>query len=126
MLVSAELYGRHFYAGSAIRRRVCIVNDSENAEAIPPSRFAWEITCGGAILAGDAMPVPPVKYYKNHWINVAFSMPKDLPAPRTNAQLLLKLEANGKLLSQNSYDIVLATHDWAKPGEMRLDERSYY
>jgi hypothetical protein len=114
VLVSAELYGRHFYAGSTIRRRVCIVNDAENGAALPASQLIWEVANAGGILAQGKMDVPPVNYYDNRWLDVAFAMPRDLPAPRVDGQLILRLEAGGKVVSENSYDIVLATSDWSK------------
>lgn len=116
VLVSAELYGRHFYAGRTIHQRVCIANDSENRAAIPASRLTWEMTDGTNTLSSGSIEMPSVNYYENRWQNVGFTMPKELPAPRVDGKLLLKLEADGKVLSENSYDIVLATDEWAGRG----------
>jgi Glycosyl hydrolases family 2/Glycosyl hydrolase 2 galactose-binding domain-like/Glycosyl hydrolases family 2, TIM barrel domain len=112
VLVSAELYGRHFYAGSTIHRRVCVINDSENWRAIPGSQLIWEFTSAGKILSQGRMDVPPVDYYSNLWLNAAFAIPRSLPSPRTDGRLVLKLEADGKVLSENHYDVTLATRDW--------------
>ncbi len=121
VLVSAELFGRHFYAGSRVFRKVCIANDAENGAALPASQLAWEVVYGGKTLAQGRVEIPTVKYYENHWVEVDFAMPGSLPAPRVDGQLVLRLEADGKTLSENSYDIVIATSDWAQGG---LDQDS--
>jgi len=114
VLASAELYSRHFYAGSAIRRRVCIINDAEDCRAIPASHLVWEFKYGGHVLSQGQVEAPPVSYYENHWLDMDFLTPTNLPMPRVDAQLVLKLEAGGKILSENNYDITLATTDWTK------------
>jgi len=113
VLVSAELYGRHFYAGDQAKRRVCVVNDAEDYHATPAGTLVWEIHAGDAILAQGSVPVPAVKYYSNHWLDVDFRMPAILSSPRVNAKLVLTLTAGGLTLGTNDYDIVLATQDWA-------------
>jgi hypothetical protein len=114
VLVSAELFGRHAYAGAVLKRRVCVVNDSEDVSALPASLLTWTIESQGNVLSKGTAPVPAVDYYANHWIDVEFKMPEKLPTPRVNAQLKLKLERNGKLLSQNNYDLVVASPQWAQ------------
>jgi beta-galactosidase len=114
LLVSAELYGRHFYAGDTVHRRVCVINDADNGEALPASRLTWEFTANGQILGSGQLPVPPVNYYDNRWLDVDFTVPTQLPQPRVDGQLVLRLEAAGKVLSENSYDVMLATTDWTK------------
>ena len=116
VLVSAELYGRHFYAGRTIQRRVCIMNDSENFSDLPASRLTWEIKDGENVLNRGQVEVPPVGYYSNQWLAVDFTMPENLPAPRVDAQLVLKLEAGGEVLSTNGYDVVLTSPEWAETG----------
>jgi len=116
VLVSAELYGRHFYAGSTIHRRVCVVNDAEDCQTIPASKLVWEFKYDGKILTQGQVGVPAVNYYGNHWQDVGFTTPANLPMPRVDGQLVLRLEADGKILSENNYDITLATTDWTKGG----------
>ena len=117
--MSDEIYGRHFYAGDTVHRRICIVNDSEDYAALPASELTWEVKTGADVLAQGQVEVPPVEYYTNQWLDVAFTMPKNLPVPRVDAQLFFTLQADGRVLSTNSYDIVLATTDWAnRSGDM--------
>jgi hypothetical protein len=113
VLVSAELYGRHFYEGSTAYRRVCIINDAEDYQMIPQSRLVWEFKSNGHILAQGRTEVPAINYYENLWLNVGFEVPTNLPAPRVDGQLVLRLECKGKILSENNYDVTLATTDWA-------------
>ncbi len=117
VLVSAELYGRHMYSGSVFQDRICIVNDAEDYQAIPECKLVWEFKADGKVLSQGQVQVPSVGYYKNQWLDVTFHTPESLPAPRTDGQLVLLLETNdGKILSQNSYDVVLATPEWVQNG----------
>src|SRR5258706_15185778 len=62
VLVSAELYGRHLYAGSTISRRVCNINDAEDCRAIPASHLIWEFKYDGQVLAQGKVDAPAVNY----------------------------------------------------------------
>lgn len=116
VLVSAELFGRHYYAGSSLKGRVCVINDSEDCTDLPETILYWEIRCESEVLSSGMQKVDPVAYYDNHWLDVEFRMPVDLPSPKTEAQLVLKLSGNGRLYSENTYDITLTTHAWANQG----------
>ena len=114
VLVSAELYGRHFYSDTTLHERVCVINDSEDYQAVPESRLIWEFQHEGKVLSKGQVEVPSIDYYRNCWLDVEFKTPHDLPAPRVDGQLVLRLESNGKVLSENNYDVVIATPEWAK------------
>jgi len=113
VLVSAELYGRHFYSGMTVRRKVCIINDSESSSATPKTELHWEFRARDRILSEGMAEVPPVEFYTNRWLDINFETPASLPAPRVDAQLVLMLKSGNTVLSENSYDVVLATTDWA-------------
>ncbi|HEX4086670.1 MAG TPA: glycoside hydrolase family 2 TIM barrel-domain containing protein [Chthoniobacteraceae bacterium] len=113
VLVSAELYGRHFYAGQTVTRRVCLINDSQDATPVPPGTLTWAIRSGGAVLASGTVPTPEVPYYSNHWLDLAIPMPATLPKPKIDATLELQLAAGNHVFSKNEYAIVLATPRWA-------------
>jgi hypothetical protein len=66
-------------------------------------------------LSGQA-GVPSVDYCQNHWQEVDFQLPADLPALRTDAQLELCLESEGKVISENRYDVTIASSQWADGG----------
>lgn len=116
VLVSAELYGRHFYAGSKTSVRVCIVNDSESRAELPAGKLIWQIKSGNTILARGALLTSPVGYYANVWGELELLLPAELPTPRVDATLILLLEVNGKVQSKNSYEITIATRFWANEG----------
>jgi hypothetical protein len=116
VLVSAELYGRHFYTNRAFERRVCIINDSPDCQRLPASHLIWEFTHDGKILATSRVEVPAVRYSREHWQQVNFTTPASLPTPRVNGELVLRLEADGRTLSVNTYDITLATTEWTEGG----------
>lgn len=116
VLVSAELRGRHFYAGATVRRRVCVVNDADDGGNLPPTTLIWKIVCEGQTLSQGSVPVSPLQYYSNEWIDVDFKMPDMLPSPRIDGQLLLSLEREGKSISENIYDVTLTTTAWATEG----------
>ncbi len=113
VLVSAELFGRHFYAGETVRRRVCVVNDADGGQPLPASRLHWQIKSGQMVLAEGQQPVPPVGYYQNEWLDIDFVMPGNIPEPRVDVQLRLVLEGPAGILSENSYDVLLASRSWA-------------
>lgn len=116
VLVSLELRGRHFYAGSKLKTRACIVNDSDSGSSLPPSELIWEIRDASMAIASGKMRVPEVPYYANQWIDISIPIPAILPKPRIDGSLVLRLENNGTIHSINYYDVTLATSAWAKHG----------
>jgi beta-galactosidase len=116
VLVSAELYGRHYYAGSSPKIRTCIVNDSSDGRDLTRCKLIWQIKSGSNVLATGSKEISSVPYYSNVWTELALSLPRELPSPRVNASLALTLEVEGAVRSENSYEIVVATSSWAMEG----------
>jgi beta-galactosidase len=116
VLVSAELFGRHFYAGSQQKIRVCVANDARNAMALPESRLEWHIEQGGTFLASGEIPIDPVPYYSNRWYDLTIAIPELASPRRCDALLHLAVKSDGVLHSENVYDIVVASQAWAWPG----------
>ena len=116
VLVSAELYGRHFYAGDDATRHVSIVNDADDKQDVSAGNLAWEIRDGATVLAQGTQATPAVPYYSNQSFDVDFKLPAQLPQPRIDAKLVLTLTSGGKVVSTNDYAMVIATHDWADAG----------
>ena len=113
VLVSAELYGRHFYADETFRRRVCVVNDADDGQTISGGHLIWQIKYKDTVLSCGDVGLPSIGYYSNCWVDVDFTTPKNLPMPRLDGQLVLQLKARGEVLSENNYDVVIATDGWA-------------
>jgi hypothetical protein len=111
VLVSAELWGRHFYGGTHMPVRVCIVNDQDDTVLSSPSTLHWDLEGpGGSTLASGTERVDPVAYYGRRWISPDILIPSG--AGRVDAKLVLRLMRGRAVLSSNDYDIVVAPRSW--------------
>lgn len=118
ILVSAELWGRHLWAGGELTNRICIVNDSEQCTDLAPSRLEWKIVAPGEqVLASGVQDVPRVAYHDRVWLEPRITLPASLPTPRCDAKLQLTLTENGKRVSYNEYDLLLADRNWMRPAK---------
>jgi len=115
VLASAELFGRHFYAGDSVRRRLCLINDADDERAVPAGTLTWEIRGDQQVLARGTVATPAVEYFQTHWLDVNLKMPGILPEPRMDAKLSFTLADGTRVFSSNDYDVVLATREWAQP-----------
>ncbi|GAB6010673.1 glycoside hydrolase family 2 protein [Viscerimonas tarda] len=115
VLATAELWGRHFYAGDKLPARICIVNDLENGSDLKPSILNWQlVTETGNVIASGKQAVPVVKHYGRYWVTPEINIPSNIPADKVNAKLKLRLTEEGKQVSVNEYDILLAKKDWTQ------------
>jgi hypothetical protein len=115
VLVSAELWGRHFYGGEHLPARVCIVNDRQDGTGIGATVLEWKLVQNNGItIASGSQQVPPVKYYARHWLTPVIDIPADLPASRTDARLTFSLKEKGREISTNEYKILLAEKKWCQ------------
>jgi len=114
VLVSAELWGRHFYAGRKLPVRVCVVNDREDGTGLGASELSWALVDkGGKRLVSGVLPVPAVAHAGRQWVEPEIRIP-ELAAARVDAKLMLTLKDGvGRVLSTNEYKILLARTDWA-------------
>jgi hypothetical protein len=53
-----------------------------------------------------------VPYYSNFWSKLNITLPAQLPSPRTDAKLVVKLLSDGITVGTNEYDITLADKSW--------------
>lgn len=107
VLVSAELWGRHFYAGSKLFTRICVINDKEDGSLLPATELKWELTDNdGKAFASGQMPVPAVENYARQWIEPKIIIPENLPQQRVDGKLVLRLLSGEKIISQNSYELL--------------------
>jgi hypothetical protein len=113
ILVSAELRGRHFYAGQEIRTRICIINDSEDKEMLSSGKLIWKLQRRDQSLINGECTLPDIPYYSNNWLDLAIKIPEALPAPRIDSSLEIQLMKSNEIVSTNDYDLTLATHTWA-------------
>lgn len=109
VLVSAELWGRHFYAGSTLPVRVYVVNDRNEGTALAETELQWAVLdANGKIIANGKETIEPVSYYGRKWIAPKITLPATLSSSKINAKLVLKLSENGKVISENDYQFSLA------------------
>lgn len=112
VLVSAELWGRNFYAGEKIATRIYAVNDDEQGRDLKPMKLLWRITAGDEVLASGSEVFPAVPYYGRAYIEPKIVLPAALPAEKMKVKLALSLEEEGRVVSTNEYDLLLADRSW--------------
>lgn len=113
ILVSAELWGRNFYAGDKIHTRFYVVNDSEDARDLSGLTVDWKIkdSKGGTLASGSAS-VPDVEYYGRQYIEQQLPIPAGSIGAKEECTLTVDLKENGKVVSSNHYDINIADRSW--------------
>lgn len=113
VLVSAELWGRNFYAGERLPVRVYVVNDDEQGRDLPKSELRWSITgLSNEILSSGRTEFPAVPYYERRYVEPEIELPATLPKAKANVKLRLELFENGVARSVNEYDLLLADKGW--------------
>ncbi|MDP4240567.1 MAG: glycoside hydrolase family 2 TIM barrel-domain containing protein [Bacteroidota bacterium] len=116
VLVSAELWGRHFYAGEKLPTRICVVNDKEDGSDLAPSNLLWQlVSSDGVVIFSGNCSVPEVKHYTREWISPNIVIPANLPADKTDAKLVLKLIQDNQVVSENEYKVLIAKKEWSQP-----------
>ena len=115
VLVSAEIWGRHLYAGEKFPVHIYVVNDREDGKPVEPSLLHWELVSnkGEKIIEGK-IQVPEVKHYTRQILIPDIKIPERLPDSKTHAKLRLRLTEKGVPVSENEYDILLAEKKWSQ------------
>ncbi|MFY0255988.1 glycoside hydrolase family 2 protein [Chitinophaga sp. 30R24] len=109
VLVSAELWGRHFYAGARVPVRICVVNDRPEGTSLQPTALTWQLLASnGKEIASGKQSIAAVPYYGRKWVVPEIIIPATLPANRVTGKLVLRLEENQQQVSANEYKIILA------------------
>ncbi|HEY4325066.1 MAG TPA: glycoside hydrolase family 2 TIM barrel-domain containing protein [Mucilaginibacter sp.] len=112
VLVSAELWGRHFYAGQPLSTRICIINDKEDGNILASSQLDWQIIADdGNVISKGKLDIPAVEHYTRYWVDPKIMVPQTLPKSKVNGKLVLKLTENGKVVSANDYDLIFADNN---------------
>lgn len=116
-MVSAQLMGRHFYAGSSHTINSVIVNDSPTYETLNDIMVDWDVVYNDTVLhSGRKTYSGSLKYYSNKDEELTFTLPETLPEAKIEAKLVFKLSANGRVISSNSYDICVADPKYVSKG----------
>lgn len=114
VLVSAELFGRHFFAGDTLTTAVTLINDGARHEALTAPRVEALLTdnATGTLLAREVVPFAALPYFKTATETLTLPLPAALPAPRVEATLTLKVWEGDTAVSHNEYDILLGERAW--------------
>ncbi|WP_321335417.1 glycoside hydrolase family 2 TIM barrel-domain containing protein [uncultured Bacteroides sp.] len=113
VLVSAELWGRHFYAGTMLPTRICVVNDREDGLDVKSPLLYWELQDStGKKLSWGKQSMPDVKHYSRQWLTPSIQLPDNFSGDKNNMKLVLKLTENGIPVSHNEYEVLVAKKRW--------------
>lgn len=114
VLVSAEIWGRHLYNGQKLPTRIYVVNDRQDGTALQATVLDWKIVdASGNTLKSGKANVPAVAHYGRQFIEPNIILPEQLPSDKSNVKLMLTLTENGKVVSANQYDLLIATKKWS-------------
>jgi hypothetical protein len=116
VLISADFFGRHFFQGDTLPLTLHLINDDNRAADLAPGVLKWAvIDMTGEVLSAGNVPSPAVPYYSNQIMTARILMPNRVDMPgRCDARLHLQLVVEGVTVSENSYEIVVGSHSWAK------------
>lgn len=123
VLVSAELWGRNFYAGERIPTRIYVVNDDDTGRNLGKTELQWFIVDEkGHKLASGSEVFPEVEYYDRKYIEPSITVPSSIAGGKVYGKLCLSLLENGNQISANEYDLTFASKDWTK-GQIKADKK---
>lgn len=117
VLISAELLGRNFYSGTTITPPLTIINNAVDGKTISSSIIEWEIKHNNILLATGKSVVDSVPFYSKKTVSLPITIPVDVPEKKAEYQLVYKLKNNNKIISENSYDIIIAEKKWLNTTE---------
>ena len=113
VLISAELWGRHFYAGEPLATRFCIVNDKVDGQVLGATELKWEITYeDNRVISSGTYNMPEVEHYDREWLKPEIVLPTDFNGDRLNGKLKLFLTQNNTVIAQNEYNLLIAKKEW--------------
>jgi hypothetical protein len=124
VLASAELWGRHYYAGGTLETNITLINDSERKETLESPQVELSLVAGSKTLASQSLLFETLAYFQTATKKLFLPLPSRLPEERLEAKLIVRVKANGVVISKNEYDILLASEEWGK-GHTPCEE-SYY
>jgi hypothetical protein len=111
VLVSAELWGRNLYSGQKLQTRIYVVNDKIDGGNLDKSILNWSIVDpNGKTLGIGKDNIPAVEHYGRRYIEPNIIIPTVIG--KKNVKLMLKLTENGKVVSENVYDLLVVNKDW--------------
>ncbi len=114
VLASAELFGRHFYAGENLVTNVTLINDDTYKATLVAPQVEAALVVDGKVISKETLQYADQAYFKTAAKELCLAVPADLPCDRTEAQLVLKVRVDGRVISKNVYDVLLSTKAWGQ------------
>lgn len=114
VLVSAELFGRHFWTGSTIEPLVYIVHHDLTRGDLTNLKLSWKITLADKVLSKGEDEFENTPYYASKGKKIRIDLPDKLPVSKVNCALELTLYENDEQISTNVYDILVSSNEWTK------------
>ena len=121
VLASAELFGRHFYLGETLQTSVTLVNDAMDYRTLKAPEAVVTLVADvpgkaqSTVLAQTTLRFESLPYFETKTLPVSLEIPASVGAERMNARLVLKVLEEGAVISENEYDVLLASKSWAQP-----------
>jgi len=114
VLASAELWGRHFYAGDTLSTTVTLINDASDGRTLSAPVVEAALVAGDTVLAAETLQYEALPYFQTAAHPLNLTVPQHLPAGRVDAKLILKVRQDGEVISRNEYDLLLASAAWGQ------------
>jgi len=125
ILASAELWGRHFYAGDTLKSDITLVNEEETFSTLKNPTVICQVVSDGRVIASKELTYPSLDYYKTGKKTLALKIPEAIGAERIDGQLVLRVMVDGVQVSKNEYDVIVAQKKWAQAPDA-VTEGPYY
>ncbi len=109
VLISAELWGRHFYRGDTLRTRFCLINDAGDGSDLPPTKLSWSIENQGVKLVSGFKDLPGVQHFSRVWDSLEIALPEEKTwFGRKVFKLKFKVFNGEKVVSENDYEMLIS------------------
>lgn len=119
VLISPECWKRNLYAGDPLEINLCLCNDSDVGEDLPPSYADIEVVSPeGRVIARSRVGFPATPYYSNTWVKASPVIPED--TPRGDYDVRCRLITGGKTISSNHFEVKVAPRSWVRRDGLRV------
>ncbi|TKG95571.1 hypothetical protein EYV94_09020 [Puteibacter caeruleilacunae] len=112
VLISAQLYGRHYFAGEQVDIETYIVNNDIHGNEIKKPVISWELVADNEQLTSGKIQVDAVAHYASAMNKIQLSIPENLTSNKQVCQLKLTISEGKRKLSENEYDLTIANKQW--------------
>ncbi|MBQ4350350.1 MAG: hypothetical protein II768_03770 [Clostridia bacterium] len=117
VLVCAELYARHFYAGEVLNIPVTLIHDDRERDLLTGPEVTVSVTADGQVLASSREVYEDIPYFGTASRTFSIRLSEKLPGGHATAKLVLTASCGGQIVSRNEYEITLSEADYANPAD---------